>query len=456
MNFETIHPATGEFQRAYDLTESSEIEALLDRATQAQAEWRERPARHRAQILRPVAERLRKDADEFAHQMTLEMGKPLREARAEVEKCAWVCEFYAEHGPGFLEDEPVSTEARQSYVAYRPLGLILAIMPWNFPFWQVFRFLAPALVAGNGALLKHAPNVPGCAEAIEQLFQNTGRLPEGLFRNLRVPVDAVADLLADPRIHAATLTGSTRAGRAVAEGAGRNLKKVVLELGGSDPYLILEDADLDRAVDLCLTSRLLNSGQSCIAAKRFLVVDSVREEFEQRFVEGMAQRKMGDPFDETTQVGPMARQDLRDALHRQVEASVAAGARCLLGGQIPEGPGFFYPPTVLTDVAPGMPAYDEELFGPVASVIPVADEEEAVRIANDTVYGLGAAVFTRDLERGQRLAERLEAGCCFVNDFVKSDPRLPFGGIKASGYGRELSHHGLLEFVNAKTVWIQG
>jgi succinate-semialdehyde dehydrogenase/glutarate-semialdehyde dehydrogenase len=382
------------------------------------------------------------------------MGKPVREGRVEAEKCAWVCEYYAENAARFLADEPVETDASASFVAFRPLGIVLAVMPWNFPFWQVFRFAAPGLMAGNAGLLKHASNVPGCALAIEEVFREAG-FPEGLFRALLVGSERVEALIEHPLVRAVTLTGSATAGRAVAGAAGRNLKKTVLELGGSDPYVILEDADLEAAVETCVKSRLINSGQSCIAAKRFIVVEPVREAFERGFVERMARAIVGDPMDEGTDVGPQARADLRDDLHRQVEATIALGARCLLGGEVPDREGAWYPPTVLTDVKPASPGYEEELFGPVASIIPVADEAEAIQVANDTSFGLGAAVFTRNVERGRRIAaEELEAGACFVNGLVKSDPRLPFGGIKESGYGRELSAFGIREFVNVKSVWV--
>jgi succinate-semialdehyde dehydrogenase/glutarate-semialdehyde dehydrogenase len=386
--------------------------------------------------------------------MAIEMGKPLRQGVAEVEKCAWVCEYYAEHAEAFLADEPVAAGAGKSFVSYRPIGLVLGIMPWNFPFWQVFRYACPTLMAGNGVLLKHAPNVPGSALAIEEVLRRAG-LPDGLFRTLLIDLPQVPDLIADSRVRAVTLTGSTRAGRAVASQAGQHIKTTVLELGGSDPYLVLEDADLDRTIDACVTSRLQNSGQSCIAAKRFVVVDAVCDAFLERFVPRMAAAKVGDPLDSDTEVGPLARVDLRDALHDQVLHSVENGAGLLLGGSRPEGPGAYYPTTVLDDVAPGMRAYHEELFGPVASIVRVRDEAHAIEVANDTAFGLGAAVFTQDLERGHRIArDELDAGACFVNDFVRSDPRLPFGGVKESGYGRELARHGILEFVNAKTVSI--
>lgn len=405
--------------------------------------------------MRQAASILRAGADEFARLMAEEMGKPVRDGRAEAEKCAWVCDYYAENAGRFLAPEYVETDAQESFVTFQPLGVILAVMPWNFPFWQVFRFAAPALMAGNTAVLKHASNVPGCALAIEDIFRQAG-FPEGVFRTLLVGSNQVDGIIEHPLVRAVTLTGSTPAGRAVAAKAGEMLKKTVLELGGSDAYVVLDDADLDHAVETCVSSRLINSGQSCIAAKRFIVTAKNREAFERRYVERMKRARVGNPLDEATEVGPQARADLRDDLQRQVEESVARGARLLLGGEIPDGPGAFYPPTVLTGVRRGMPAYEEELFGPVAAIIPVADEEEAIRVANDSVFGLGAALFTQDLERGRRLAaERIEAGTVVVNTFVRSDPRLPFGGIKESGYGRELSHYGIKEFVNIKTVYLE-
>jgi succinate-semialdehyde dehydrogenase/glutarate-semialdehyde dehydrogenase len=388
--------------------------------------------------------------------MAREMGKPIDQGRSEIEKCAWVCDYYADEAAEHLAPVPVDTpdSGAETYIAYEPIGVVLAVMPWNFPFWQVFRFAAPNLMAGNAGLLKHASNVPGCALAIEEVFRHAG-FPEGLFRSLLIGHDVAEKVIEHPLVRAVTLTGSVKAGKSIAAKAGSLVKKTVLELGGSDAYLVLEDADLDATVEACVTSRLVNSGQSCIAAKRFIVVRPLKEEFERRMVERMRAARTGDPMDEDTDVGPQAREDLRDDLHDQVTRSVAAGARCLLGGAVPDGPGAFYPPTVLTDVAPGMPAYEEELFGPVASIIEAEDEADGIRIANDTVFGLGAAVFTRDRERGQRIArEELDAGACFVNAFVRSDPRLPFGGVKESGYGRELSPLGIREFMNAKTVWV--
>jgi succinate-semialdehyde dehydrogenase/glutarate-semialdehyde dehydrogenase len=455
MPIEVIDPATGRTIRTVAETPEEEIDRIVEHADRAFEGWRETAFAERARLMRSAAAILRERSGAYARLMAEEMGKPVREGRAEAEKCAWVCEYYADNGERFLADEPVETDATASFVTFRPLGVVLAVMPWNFPFWQVFRFAAPGLMAGNAGLLKHASNVPGCALAIEEVFREAG-FPEGLFRALLVGSERVQPLIEDPRVRAATLTGSGPAGRAVAGAAGRSLKKTVLELGGSDPYVVLEDADLDHAIATCVKSRLINSGQSCIAAKRFIVVEPVREAFEQGFVDGMRRVVVGDPLDEGTEVGPQARADLRDALHRQVEATVALGARRLLGGEVPYREGAWYPPTVLTDVKPGSPGYEEELFGPVASIIPVADEAQAIQVANDTSFGLGAAVFTRDVERGRRIAaDEFEAGACFVNGLVKSDPRLPFGGIRESGYGRELGIFGIREFVNVKSVWVR-
>ncbi|UCD37147.1 MAG: NAD-dependent succinate-semialdehyde dehydrogenase [Fidelibacterota bacterium] len=454
MTITAINPATGETMKTYQEMTTKEVRALIEAADQAFSTWRQTTFGHRTEHMRQAARILRDRNNEFAALMTLEMGKPITESRAEVEKCAWVCDYYAENAESFMQPEIIPTDARKSLVTFQPLGAVLAIMPWNFPFWQLFRFAAPALMAGNVGLLKHASNVPGCALALEDIFRQAG-FPKGTFTTLLVGSPRVAEIIANPLVKAVTLTGSVPAGKAVAAEAGALIKKTVLELGGSDPYLILEDADLEAAVQTCVTSRLINSGQSCIAAKRFVVVAPIREKFEALFVEQMQSRKLGDPLEEDTVVGPQARHDLRDELHAQVQTSIRQGARCLLGGAIPDGQGAYYPPTVLTDVRKGMPAYDEELFGPVAAIIPVADEAEAVRVANDTTFGLGAAVFTGDLEKGERIAAtELQAGCCFVNSFVKSDPRLPFGGIKESGYGRELSSYGIREFVNIKTVYV--
>ena len=450
----SIDPTTGTPLETYEALSAEAAAAALAEVDRAFQAWRRTDIAERAGLLRAVARALRERVDALAGLMTKEMGKPITQGRAEVQKCAWVCDYYAEHGAAFLTPEEIVTDARRSLVAYQPLGVVLAVMPWNFPLWQVFRAAVPALMAGNGMALKHASNVPGCALAIEQVIRDAGA-PEHLFRTLLVGSAGVARLIDHPAVRGVTLTGSTPAGRAVAAHAGAMLKKTVLELGGSDPYVILEDADLDRAAETCVAGRLINTGQSCIAAKRFIVVRPVLAAFERRFVAGMASKTMGDPAGEDVDLGPLARHDLRDELHRQVEDSIHAGARLLLGGRIPDSAGAFYPPTVLSDVTKGMPAYEEELFGPVAAIIPVGDEEEAIRVANDSPFGLGAAVFTRDLERGERIATtRLEAGSCFVNAFVKSDPRLPFGGIKDSGYGRELGMFGIREFVNVKTVYV--
>ncbi|MEX2532256.1 MAG: NAD-dependent succinate-semialdehyde dehydrogenase [Gemmatimonadota bacterium] len=457
MTWTSINPATGRILQSYPELEPAEVDEALTAIQDAHRSWRRTGFPERAEAMRRAAGVLREGAEDYAALMTREMGKPIGEARGEVEKCAWVCEYYAEHAEAHLapEDIPTPGTGARTYVAYEPIGIILAIMPWNFPFWQVFRFAAPNLMAGNGAILKHAPNVPGCALAIEEVFRKAG-FPDDLFRSLLVDLDQTSRLIEHRLVRAVTLTGSVAAGKAVAAQAGSHIKKTVLELGGSDPYILLEDADLDAAVETCVASRLLNSGQSCIAAKRFLVVAPLREEFERRMVERMGRAVVGDPLREDTNIGPQAREDLRDGLHEQVQRSVEGGARLLLGGQVPAGEGFFYPPTILTDVTPGLPAYHEELFGPVASIIEVADEAEAIRVANDTAFGLGAAVFTADRERGERIARyELDAGACFVNGMVRSDPRLPFGGVRESGYGRELARHGILEFVNAKTVWVE-
>lgn len=454
MTIESVNPANGELIERYEEMGAAEVKQVIDAAHTQFLAWRETAFSQRAACLQKAAQILRDEQERFAQLMTAEMGKPLAQGRAEAQKCAWVCDYYADHAEIFLAPETVETDASKSFVSYQPLGVVLAVMPWNFPFWQVIRFAAPALMAGNAALLKHAGNVTGCALAIEDIFRRAG-FPDGLFKTLLISSKQVAEVLANPQVKAATLTGSTAAGSAVAAEAGKRIKKTVLELGGSDAYVILEDADLDETVMACVTSRLINSGQSCIAAKRFVVVEPILEEFTQRYLELMKEKKMGDPLDENTDIGPQARADLRDELHAQVMKSVELGATLLLGGEVPAGKGAYYPPTVLTNVSKGMPAYDEELFGPVAAIIAAKDEEDAIRIANDSPFGLGAAVFTRDLARGEMIAEtKLEAGACFVNAFVKSDPRLPFGGVKESGYGRELSIFGIREFVNIKTVYV--
>ncbi len=455
MAIDAINPATGETIKEYAEMTPDQVRTAVANSHQAFIDWRRTGFPERSALMRQAAAVLRERREPYARLMADEMGKPIAGGRAEVDKCALVCDYYAEGAEGFLADEEIASDAARSFVTYQPLGVVLAVMPWNFPFWQVFRFAAPALMAGNAGVLKHASNVPGSALAIEEVFRDAG-FPEQLFRTLLIGSPQVEAVIGNPLVKAVTLTGSTPAGQAVAAKAGQMLKKTVLELGGSDPYVILEDAAVEEAAATCAMSRLINSGQSCIAAKRFIVVASQRQRFEERFVAEMQAQKMGDPLEDDTIVGPQARRDLRDDLDRQVRESLERGARCLVGGEVPDGPGAYYPPTVLTDVRKGMPAYDEELFGPVAAVIPVADEAEAIRVANDSVFGLGAAVFTEDAARGERIAAaEIEAGSCFVNTFVRSDPRLPFGGIKESGYGRELSYFGIREFVNIKTVYVR-
>lgn len=454
MSLVSINPATGKVIKEYKPHSILEADKIIDKVAIAFDNWRQTAIEQRAALLKNVALVLRNKKEQWGKLMTQEMGKPLKESFAEVEKCAWVCEYYAEWGASFLKYEPVDTDAEKSFIAFQPIGVILAIMPWNFPYWQAFRCLAPALMAGNAAVLKHASNVSGCALAIEDIFNEAG-FPENVFRTLLVPSSQAEKLIEHPAIKAVSLTGSTQAGKMVASKAASLIKKTVLELGGSDPYLILEDADLEQAAEVCVNSRLINTGQSCIAAKRFIVVRKVAKEFTNLVLEKMNRRKTGDPMDIRTTVGPMARMDLRDQLHQQVAKSIKAGAKCILGGEIPETSGAWYPPTILAGVKPGMPAFDEELFGPVAAIIEAEDEVQAITLANDTIFGLGAAVFTRNKQKGEQIAAtKLNAGACFVNAFVKSDPRLPFGGIKESGYGRELGVFGIREFVNIKTVYV--
>jgi succinate-semialdehyde dehydrogenase/glutarate-semialdehyde dehydrogenase len=455
MDFVSVDPATGTENARFDAHGPDAVENALAEAHAAHLEWRFAPFAERAERLRAVGRLLRERKDEYGALMTQEMGKPITQAVAEAEKCGWVCDYYAENAEAQLAPVDAPTDATRSYWTHRPLGVVLGIMPWNFPFWQVIRFATPAMTAGNAALLKHAPSVPQCALALQSLFRDAG-YPSGLFANLFIDVDATGDLIDDPRIRAVSLTGSVRAGRSVAARAGAAIKPCVLELGGSDPSVVLADADLDAAAASCAMGRLINTGQSCVAAKRFVVVEAVREAFEEKVGAAMAEWTVGDPSDPETQVGPLARTDLRDTLHDQVRRSVEGGARLVTGGELPDRPGAWYPPTILADVRPGMAAYSEELFGPVASILPAQDEDDAVRIANDTAFGLGASIYTADAERGERIAaELLDAGNCFVNGIVKSDPRLPFGGTKESGYGRELSPLGILEFTNAKTVWVK-
>ena len=452
---QSVNPFTGEVIKNYQEYTSEEVTSIISQVDHAFQQWKLTNFEQRAKLMKNLQSLLIERKNELAGIMVAEMGKVLREAVGEIEKCALVCAFYADNAAPFLKNEAIQTEASESYITYQPIGTVLAVMPWNFPFWQVFRFLAPALMAGNTGVLKHAANVPGCALAIEQLVCDAG-FPENVFRTLMIGSAKVKEVIESPLIKAVTLTGSTPAGKYVASIAGSVLKKSVLELGGSDPYLILEDADIENAARLCVTSRLLNAGQSCIGAKRFIIADKIYNAFEAEFVRLMSEATYGDPLDPATKIGPLARPDLRDELHQQVEKSRKMGARVLLGGFSPEGKAAFYPPTVLTDVVPGMPAYHEELFGPVAVLFRFKSEEEAIRIANGTVFGLGAAVFTANVMKGKLLAEKgLEAGCVFINDFVKSDPRLPFGGIKESGYGRELSIVGIREFVNIKTIVVK-
>ncbi|MDB5708774.1 MAG: gabD [Sphingomonas bacterium] len=449
MNF-SINPATGETLAHFALHDAAEIDTALDRAVRAQGDWRWTSSATRRALLQRLAAGLRADLETLAVLITAEMGKPIGEARAEVQKCAANCDFYADAAAGILADAPVA-DAPGAFIAYEPLGVVLAIMPWNYPLWQVLRFLAPALAAGNGAILKHAGNVPQCALAIERLVIEAGA-PEGLFAHLRLAPDMVAALIADQRIAAVTLTGSTEVGMTVASQAGAALKKQVLELGGSDPFIVLADADVDLAASKAVTARFTNAGQSCINAKRFIVVDAVADQFLNAFAVATARLVMGDPTDPRTNLGPLARDSLRVALDGQVRRSIAAGARLVTGGAMPEGPGSYYPATLLDKVTPGMAAFDEETFGPAAAIIRARDEAEAIALANRTAFGLGASVWSRDTDRALGIARRIDAGAVFVNMVVASDPRVPFGGIKLSGYGRELGDLGLREFTNAKTI----
>ena len=453
MSLESINPATGRVMRVFEEWSVAETDRVVEEVHGRWPGWRDRSFAERATLMRKAAEVLRLHTGEYAELMALEMGKPLAQGRAEVEKCAWVCEFYADHAAGYLADEPVDSDGSRAMVAFRPLGLVLAVMPWNFPFWQVFRCAAPALMAGNVLVLKHSSNVPRCALAIEDVFRKAG-FPEQTFRTLLIGSRRVEGVIENRRVRAVALTGSDAAGRQVAATAGRMLKKTVLELGGSDPFIVLADADLAAAARVGALARCINAGQSCIAAKRFLVEEPVYSRFLELFVREMAALVVGDPLDEVTQVGPLARRDLVADLHGQVSDAVKLGAEAILGGQPLESPGCYYPPTVLTGVKPGMRAYHEELFGPVATVMVVRDADHALSVANDTPFGLGASLWTTDLAKGAGMAARIESGAVFVNGMVKSDPRLPFGGVKDSGYGRELGSFGIREFVNIQTVWI--
>ncbi len=452
--FTSIDPATGKELARYEEHDRPEMERRIARSYGAWQDWARTSMEGRTTVASRVAELLDRDREEHAALMTREMGKPIRQGRAEADKCAWLARHFADAGPGYLAPDPIETEAAYSAVRYDPLGPILAIMPWNFPYWQVLRFAIPALVAGNTVLLKHAENVMGTAVRIEQLLTEAG-LPDGVFQTLMIDRGLVPEVLADDRVRAVTLTGSVGAGQSVAQAAGRHAKKSVLELGGSDPFIVLEDADVARAAEVGVQARLLNSGQSCIAAKRFLVVDAVADAFIEAMRAGMDALTVGDPTDDATDVGPIARSDLREQLDDQVQRTIAGGGRAVLGGHVIEGPGYFYAPTLLVGVAPGQAAADEETFGPAAAVLRLPDEDAAIARANASVYGLGASVWTADLDRARRIVPQLEAGAVSVNDLVKSDPRLPFGGVKKSGYGRELGAAGAREFTNVKSVWMQ-
>ena len=455
MNLISINPANNKKINSYEEISKDSINQIIDSSFNTFLEWRNKSFSYRAKKMRHLAELLKQKKDLLGLLMTKEMGKPIKQSIAEAEKCAWVCEYYADNAEKFLSQKEIPTGSTKSFISFQPIGIVLAIMPWNFPFWQVFRFASPALMAGNVGILKHASNVQGCAIEIEKLFLEAG-FPKFAFSNLVIGSKKVSNVIKNSKISAVTLTGSTPAGKSVASLAGSLLKKTVLELGGNDPYVILEDADLDNAVKSCIAGRMLNAGQSCIAAKRFIVVQSSLKEFIDKVHNEIKKMKMGDPINPDINIGPMVNNIARDELHQQVLISIEKGAKLLFGGKIPQLDGAFYPPTLLVDVEPGMPAFDDELFGPVAVVISAKDQSHAIELANKTNVGLGAAIFTRDLDKGENIATKeLEAGSCFVNDFVKSDPRLPFGGIKESGYGRELSEFGIQEFVNIKSVVVQ-
>lgn len=454
MPYISLNPATNKTLKTYTSWDSHYLATALEQAYDTQQSWAYTTFAERAERMHRAAMLLHERVNEYAELMAVEMGKPLREGRAEAEKCALACDYYAVHAEHFMKTEMVQTDAGKSYVSYAPIGVVLGVMPWNFPFFQVIRFAAPALMAGNACVLKHASNVPQCALALEQLFRDA-EFPPHLFTALMIEAADVAEAVASPCVHAVTLTGSETAGRVVASHAGQHLKKCVLELGGSDAFIILKDADLEQAASVAVKSRFQNCGQSCIAAKRIIPVAEIADEFLSLFVQKASDLKIGDPLGETTQLGPMARLDLREVLHQQVTDSVAQGAQVVLGCEPLQGEGAFYPPSILDGVTAKTRAYQEELFGPVAAVIRAADEEEAVYIANDTRFGLGSSIWSQDAEHAENLAQRVQAGCTFINGMVRSDPRLPFGGTKASGFGRELSYHGIREFANIKTVWIR-
>jgi succinate-semialdehyde dehydrogenase/glutarate-semialdehyde dehydrogenase len=450
---DSINPTTGQTTGTYEELDDTTLEARLEAAERTFEEWRRVAFDERATLMAAAARVLDQDARSLGRLMTREMGKPLAAAIAETRKCAWVCRYYAENAERFLADEDVETDASRSWVAFQPIGPVLAVMPWNFPFWQVFRFAAPALMAGNVGLLKHASNVPACGLAIEDVFRRAG-FPDGAFQTLMIGSGRVESVIADRRIRAVTLTGSESAGAAVAAAAGKRIKKTVLELGGSDPFVVMPSADFDRAVETAVQARTINNGQSCIAAKRFIVHEEIADRFESAFVERMRALRMGDPMEEDTDIGPLATESIRADLHEQVRTSVDAGARLVLGGEIPDGDGWFYPPTVLADIPDGCPAADDELFGPVASIFRVPDLDGAIERANATSFGLGSAAWTNDEDEQRRFIRDLDAGSVFINGMVASDPRLPFGGVGRSGYGRELSRYGILEFVNIRTISI--
>lgn len=453
MSLRSVNPADEQVLAEHEATSREELETRLKKAEIAWRDWRNVSYKDRVSLLRKLGQTLRDRNKELALLATNEMGKPIKQAVAEVDKCAMACDYYAEHGPRFLEPRNEETPAHRSYVRHDPLGPLLAIMPWNFPYWQVFRAAIPAALVGNPVLLKHASNVLGVAKEIEQIFRQTG-FPEGMFATVILDNERTEELIAHPSIRAVTLTGSERAGRSVGAAAGKYIKPSVLELGGSDPFIVLDDADIDKAVQTAVTARCQNNGQSCIAAKRFIVIESVAEQFSDAFTAAMAEQKVGDPKDEANDLGPLARVDLRDTLHEQVEKSVKQGAKLTTGGKLPDGPGYFYPPTVLTNVEPGMAAFDEETFGPAAAIITASDRHTAIELANQTSFGLGASLWTSDLDLAEQLAGRIQSGAVFINEMVKSDPHLPFGGVKTSGYGRELSREGLLAFANQKTIWV--
>lgn len=455
MTIETINPATGKVIQSYPEMSHSEVNQVIDSTHTAYLSWLEFDFNQRSIYMRNIANLLRQRKNEYAILMAQEMGKPLSQGEGEIEKCAFVCDHYAENASAYLKPRTIPTDMQKSFVSYQPLGIIFAIMPWNFPFWQVFRFAAPTLMAGNGALLKHAPISTGTALAIEKLFIDAGFV-ENLFRSLIISTDEASNVISNSKVAAVTLTGSTQAGSIVGAQAAKALKKCVLELGGCDPYLILEDADLDLAAEACVTSRMSNSGQSCIAAKRLIVIESIQTTFLELLKEKLKKYKMGNPLDNQINFGPLARKDIRDNVHAQVQKSIEKGAELIIGGKIPSQEGFYYPPTILTNIKKGMPAYNEEIFGPIISLISAKDEDEAISIANDTGYGLGSGIFTKDVVRGEKIAvEKIQAGSCAINTLLASDPRLPFGGIKNSGYGRELSAEGIHSFVNIKTINIK-